>query len=271
MSLDLFGIKDKCSIENCDVLVLILIIFGILLFLGVSLVVRRKIRAKRAKVQRKLQKKSSKILQTLPEIQTNERIEKKPQKNSIFIKTKIQKEQKISKVSIVNVNNTCEKFKTSSANNTNEKNNTETMKLEVKYFEDYDKNQEQEKKTKVNENDIGLIDKNLYCMRLKHKNQMYPDDPSIQFEDVSDFAFESKKNSMGNFNLKGINNVLSQENFHEKTEKIVKVVIFQKNEEYSRTNDQFNLNLNKDFDFRLREEQGKHRNSLKLIKFDEDP
>lgn len=270
MSLDLFGIKDKCSIENCDVLVLILIVFGIVLFLGVSLVIRRKIRAKRAKVQRKSQKKSSKILKTLPEIQTSERIEKKPQKNSRFFKTKVQKERKISKVSIVNLNNTCEKFKTSSANNTNEKNNTETIKLEVKYFEEYDKNKDHEKKTQVNENDIGLINKNLYCLRLKHKNQMYPDDPSIQFEDVSDFAFESKKNSTGNFNLKGIN-VLSQENCHEKTEKIVKVVIFQKNEEYSRTNDQTSLNFNKDFDFRLREEQGRQRNSLKLIKFDETP
>ena len=199
-------------------------------------------------------------------MQTNERIEKKPQKNSRFFKTKVQKERKISKVSIVNVNNTCEKFKTSSANNTNEKNNTETMKLEVKYFEDYDKNQEQEKKTKVNDNDIGLINKNLYCLRLKHKIQMYPDDPSIQFENISDFAFESKKNSLGNFNLKGIN-VLSQENFNEKTEKIVKVVIFQKKEEYSHTNDQININFNKNFDFRLREEQG----SVKLFKFDENP
>ena len=44
-----------------------------------------------------------------------------------------------------------------------------------------------------------LINEFLYADRLKHKIHMFPDDPSIQFENISNVSLGSKHNSIPSF------------------------------------------------------------------------
>jgi len=271
MGLDFFGLNDKCSVRYCNILVLIVIIFTCLLLLTVIYFIRRKMRSRKAKIQSKIKKTASKKRETLPDLQTVERMEKKPS-NSRFLKPKIiEKQRKMFKIFIPkNPKNSLDGEKTNIIHN------TELMKLDVKFFKEkpeVEKNKVKEKKPRLSN---FLINESLYQIRLRNKKQMYPDDRSIQYENCSDLCFESKQNSIPNLiNANGKKEV-EKEKCMETKEKFIKVVIFEKKEEFVENREcRKNFYIEKDFDGGMREEGVKNTNvgrkeSVKIIDFDEE-
>ena len=274
MSIDIFNINDKCAIEDCSLVLLIIIVFIIVFMLVFAYIIRRKLRSNKGKIHGKINKSQT---QSLPfeipkkgEVTMNGRKKNIPRK--LLKPKRIEKQKKITKISVPI--NTRERFSVQ----------IDPLQLDVQYFE----NSPQKKiPTPVEKNSIKtdknkniLINETLYKERLKHKKQMFPDDHSIQFENISNFSFESKNNSVASF-YQNKNKAKSNEKIVESTEKFIKIILFQKEEEPDTNKIRpnfFNINQEKRKNCYIDKDLTRFPNekrtiipneSIKIIRFDE--
>lgn len=224
MSLDFFGFDETCGIPACSIIVLIIVIlFGFLVLLIILFLIRHRIRSNRRKIHQKAKRNQN----LEEEISDPAKASRKKQKKRFKPKI-IEKDKKILKVNVPPNTTSGQKLE-------NETFSIKNSQFLRQHFEE--KTKEKEKNGEV----LGkgsiycvdknfLLNKNLYLTRLEHKKHMYPDDPSVQFENVSNFSFEeSKNNSVPNF-FNSNKRAVSKDGLKEgiKEEGFIKIVLFER-------------------------------------------
>lgn len=235
MSLDFFGFDEECALPYCSLIILIIIIFGMLItFVVVFIIVRRRIRERKKKIHQKPKRAiTTTQMNTLPAKPIPDLFDKKPKK--IFWPKTSDKDKKIVKIPVPQ--NSCLEGKNKPSENIKNSPSQRTFTFEGK-----------------KKNNNLLLNRKLYLERLMHKKQMYADDPSVQFENISNLSIESRNNSLPNLK------VTNPENKElENEEQFIKIVLFQREDSKKGQKNFGNLGFNKNFE----------EKEIGVVKFDE--